>query len=113
MLIQQRYGLFPRIVGKGDNAQRLKDLLIRMRPELSGKGGSFKNNLPTTGMTPSATIENIVIIDREVDFSSALLTQLTYEGLIDELFGISHSQTELASSIVGNAPHQAAQDSPR
>ena len=33
MNIQRRYGLFPRIIGKGDCARRLADALIRMRSE--------------------------------------------------------------------------------
>ena len=31
MEIQQRHGLFPRIIGKGDNAKRVEELLSRMR----------------------------------------------------------------------------------
>jgi hypothetical protein len=34
-------------------------------------------------------IHQIVLIDREVDMITPLLTQFTYEGLIDELFGIN------------------------
>ena len=36
-------------------------------------------------------IENLVLIDRRVDLISPLSTQLTYEGLIDELFGIRNN----------------------
>jgi len=37
-------------------------------------------------------IDNLLIIDRIVDPLTPLLTQLTYEGLIDEFFGIHNSQ---------------------
>lgn len=61
---------------------------------------------------PSTSIENLIIIDRDVDFASLLLTQLTYEGLIDELIGIKHNKAEIDSSVVGgsvpNKPQQAA-----
>ena len=40
-------------------------------------------------MTPK--IDNLIIIDRNVDFITPLMTQLTYEGLIDENFGIKYS----------------------
>ena len=33
-------------------------------------------------------IGHIFLIDRDVDFVSALCTQTTYEGLVDETFGI-------------------------
>jgi len=60
-------------------------------------------------MMPSATIESLIIIDREIDFATPLLTQLTYEGLIDELLGIKDNQTEVDTSIVGPAPGQNPQ----
>lgn len=36
-------------------------------------------------------IHSAVLIDREVDMVTPLLTQFTYEGLIDELFGINNN----------------------
>ncbi|KAK0353465.1 Vacuolar protein-sorting-associated protein 33 [Friedmanniomyces endolithicus] len=106
MLLQKQYGLFPRILGKGDNAKKLADLLQRMRSEEDVNASSDPNNtyLTSFALTPSATIENLIIIDREVDFPTALATQLTYEGLLDEVFGVSHNQTEVDSSILGGAP---------
>lgn len=32
----------------------------------------------------------MLVIDRQVDMVSALCTQLTYEGLVDEVVGIKH-----------------------
>lgn len=58
------------------------------------------------GMMPSAAIESLIIIDREVDMATPLLTQLTYEGLIDEMFGIRNNQAEIDTSIIGQAPGQ-------
>ncbi|KKY24916.1 putative vacuolar sorting protein [Phaeomoniella chlamydospora] len=88
MLIQQRHGLFPRIVGKGDNARRLAQLLQRGRKELDVEEG----------------YSALVVIDRDVDFATVLLTQLTYEGLIDETVGIYQNQAEVDATIVGSAP---------
>ncbi|RDL34724.1 Sec1 family protein [Venustampulla echinocandica] len=102
MLIQQKNGLFPRITGKGDNAKKLADLLARMRREaIAGEDSNESNKL---GLTPSTTIESLIVIDREVDYTTPLLTQLTYEGLIDEVVGIQNNQAEVDSSIVGAAP---------
>ena len=33
-------------------------------------------------------IDNLILIDRHVDMVTPMLTQLTYEGLIDEIIGI-------------------------
>ncbi|EFR03156.1 vacuolar protein sorting-associated protein 33A [Nannizzia gypsea CBS 118893] len=105
MQIQLRHGYFPRIVGKGDNARKVVDQLLRMRRELDAEGG-----LGGSGgkLMASNTIESLIIIDRDVDFATVLMTQLTYEGLVDELFGINHNHTEVDTSIIGSAAPQAS-----
>ena len=103
MAMQRKYGLFPRIIGKGDNAHRLMEILLKMRAAAQVDGPSGLS--PATHL-PSADIESLIIIDREVDFSTPLLTQLTYEGLIDEVFGIKDNQAEVDTSVVGTAPGQ-------
>jgi hypothetical protein len=40
----------------------------------------------------SDKIDSLIIIDRKVDMVTPLLTQLTYEGLIDELIGIKNCE---------------------
>ncbi|KZF26012.1 Sec1-like protein [Xylona heveae TC161] len=113
MLIQQQHGLFPRILGKGDNSRRLADLLIRMRSEVAA-GEDIKSAASTVGLTPSSSIESLIVIDREVDFATPLLTQLTYEGLLDELYSVQDNQAEVDTSIVGAAnPSQPNQGSSR
>lgn len=111
MDIQQRHGYFPRIVGKGDHARRLADLLLRMRKELDAEESSGLTGLSLRGLLPSAEIESLVVIDREVDFATPLLTQLTYEGLIDELVGIKHNQADVDTSITGGNSTPQAQES--
>jgi lysine-specific histone demethylase 1 len=105
MEIQQNHGLFPRIIGKGDNAKRVADLLSRMRQELLA--GEDASEIHKTGLTPSTTNEAVILIDREVDFVTPLLTQLTYEGLIDEVFEIQNNQTKVDTTVVG-APAQSS-----
>lgn len=113
MDIQRRHGYIPRIVGKGDNARRLADLLLRMRKEFDAEEGSGLSDSSSRGLLPSASIESLIIIDREVDFGTPLLTQLTYEGLIDETVGIKHNQADLDSTIVGFPTAPQAQESSR
>lgn len=59
-------------------------MMLRMRRELDGQEPQI---------TPQ--IDNLVIIDRTVDLLTPMLTQLTYEGLIDELYGINNSKSVL------------------
>lgn len=105
MEVQQNHGLFPRIIGKGDNAKHVADMLGRLRQELLA--GEDANDSSKPSLTPSTTNESVIIIDREVDFVTPLLTQLTYEGLIDELFGIQNNQAKVDTTVVG-APAQSS-----
>ena len=41
-------------------------------------------------------IDRMLIFDRKVDLITPLVTQLTYEGLIDEAFGINNSKCLLS-----------------
>lgn len=111
MGIQQRHGYFPRIVGKGDNARRLADLLLRMRKELDAEESSGLADSSARGLLPSADTENLIIVDRDVDFGTPLLTQLTYEGLIDEYVGIKNNQADVDTSVVGPASAPQPQES--
>lgn len=63
--------------------QTVCDLLERMRKEM------FSNMSSAKELTPQ--IDAVVLLDRNVDLMTPLSTQLTYEGLIDEIYGINHS----------------------
>ncbi|KAL1898410.1 Vacuolar protein-sorting-associated protein 33 [Ceratocystis pirilliformis] len=112
MEIQQTHGLFPRIIGKGDNAKRVAEMLDRMRQEtLAGQDPTDKTR---QRLTPSTKIESVIIVDREVDLVTPLLTQLTYEGLIDEVFEINHNQAKIDTTVVGaQAPTSGASSQTR
>ncbi|GBP27008.1 Vacuolar protein sorting-associated protein 33A [Eumeta japonica] len=77
--IQQLYGVIPRVFGKGQAAKQVWDLLCRLNKEDQGIGQK--------SMAPSC-IDQLLLLDRAIDFTTIMATQLTYEGLIDELFGI-------------------------
>ncbi|QIW96227.1 hypothetical protein AMS68_001745 [Peltaster fructicola] len=109
MMLQKQYGLFPRILGKGDNAKHFADLLQRMRSEDEVDAISDPNNtyLTSFGITPSSILDNLIVIDREIDLPTVMATQLTYEGLIEEVFSITNNSTEVESAIFGTtAPQQ-------
>lgn len=80
MTLQSIFGFFPNIIGIGPAADKVNKMIQRMRRE----GASLEKPL-----TPR--IENLVLIDRRVDLITPLSTQLTYEGLIDELFRITNN----------------------
>ncbi|WFD31408.1 Vacuolar protein-sorting-associated protein 33 [Malassezia sp. CBS 17886] len=96
MTMQLSVGLFPRILGKGDMAQRLCDMLVRQRREhcASDPGNAALQ-------TPSAAVDALIVLDRTVDLVTPLSTQLTYAGLIDELIGVDHGFVEVDAAWLG------------
>ncbi|KAG8936355.1 hypothetical protein FRC02_002948 [Tulasnella sp. 418] len=106
--IQQAYGVFPRILGKGDAAKKLASLLVHLR---AYPPNSSSNNARLS--TPSDVFDSLVIIDRSVDLITPLLTQLTYQGLIDEFMGIKNSHVELDASLLNpQQPSTASSSTP-
>lgn len=65
----------------------------RMRVEMFGNSASAREVVPQ--------IDALVLLDRSVDLLTPLSTQLTYEGLIDEVFGIKHCEDSGDSLWVG------------
>lgn len=73
--IQSVFGTIPKVYGQG----RASEMTLQLTNLLMEK----KN------LTATNDIGYLFLFDRDVDFASVLLTQLTYEGLLDETFGIS------------------------
>ena len=55
----------------------------------------MKQEMATEEADRVPQIDTIIIIDRQIDLISPLITQLTYEGLIDEFFSIRNSSVKL------------------
>lgn len=55
-----------------------------------------------------AQIDALLLIDRSIDLYSPLLTQLTYEGLLDELFGIRNNSVKVAASKFAQIDQQSS-----
>ncbi|KAM0747571.1 putative ATP binding protein [Meredithblackwellia eburnea MCA 4105] len=92
MTVQRAFGLIPRIVGKGDNAQRLAQLLPRLHRELPLATAST--------LEKSSDIEAMIVIDRQVDMVTPLCTQLTYLGLVDEVVGVNNAHVEVDPALL-------------
>ncbi|KAJ8675690.1 hypothetical protein QAD02_011476 [Eretmocerus hayati] len=84
--LQKLYGPINRVTGRGPAASKVWELMQRLGRETEDIRVS--NN-------QSPVIEHLLLLDRSVDLLSPLITQLTYEGLIDEIFGISNTTVKL------------------
>jgi hypothetical protein len=92
-------GLVPHIRGKGAAARALADALLRLRREDAAGGapvGSAGAQAAATAPPPGwGAPALMILIDRAVDWVTPLCTQLTYEGLIDEILGIKNGTVTL------------------
>ncbi|KAJ3319480.1 hypothetical protein HDV06_006290 [Boothiomyces sp. JEL0866] len=92
MKFQILYGFFPRIVGKGDASYLLAEMLDSARLAYLTDAG------PKESLGES-DFDSLLILDRTVDMVTPMRTQLTYEGLIDELYTIKSTFVELDASF--------------
>ncbi|XP_051017460.1 vacuolar protein sorting-associated protein 33A [Acomys russatus] len=84
MTLQALYGTIPQIFGKGECARQVANMMVRMKREFTGSQNSV-----------FPVFDNLLLLDRNVDLLTPLATQLTYEGLIDEIYGIQNSYVKL------------------
>uniref|UniRef100_A0A8C2PTC7 Vacuolar protein sorting-associated protein 33A n=1 Tax=Cyprinus carpio TaxID=7962 RepID=A0A8C2PTC7_CYPCA len=84
MTLQALYGTIPQIFGKGECARHVANMMLRMKREFAG---SHTQILPV--------FDTLLLLDRNVDLLTPLATQLTYEGLIDEIFSITNGYVKL------------------
>jgi len=98
MALQAVFGFIPRIYGKGRSAKQLCEYMMSMRREM--QAAELELSVPPQ-------FDTLIILDRQVDLISPLITQLTYEGLIDECFEINNTCIKLPSDKFANQ----AQDS--
>jgi len=79
-MLEDLYGRVGRVTGKGPVVKQIWDLVSKISLEPCKPTSKANRNYKT--------IDHLVLIDRSVDLMTPMATQLTFEGLIDELFGI-------------------------
>lgn len=102
--LQQQWGTIPHIKGKGDAAAAVQRIMSKLRME-QGK------DVPLAG--PDG-VDTLILLDRSVDMATPMCTQLTYEGLLDEVFGLTCGQLrapDTGSSTSGSATEATASGS--
>jgi len=85
--LQSLYGAIPSVFAQGRTVRRL----LNLAELYSQTYGRPRAKAPEIG--------HLVILDRDVDWASCLLSPLTYEGLLDETFGISCGTVEFPTEV--------------
>uniref|UniRef100_A0A034VX74 Vacuolar protein sorting-associated protein 33A n=1 Tax=Bactrocera dorsalis TaxID=27457 RepID=A0A034VX74_BACDO len=92
--LQRLYGQIPKIYGKGIHSQRIWEHAKQLGAEEKMLNGD------------KGLIDQIILLDRSIDILSAVATQLTYEGLIDEFFGIKNNQLVLPAELFSSSAEE-------
>ena len=120
--LQLLYGVIPNVKGKGAASKKILQTLCHLRCESGaalqsdrmdacGVEAWWQNNTSAVasangevdgGPGGRGAIDTLVLLDREVDMVSPLITPLTYEGLLDELIGIDNGKVKLDASLMGD-----------
>mmetsp|Transcript_23389 Transcript_23389/g.79573 ORF Transcript_23389/g.79573 Transcript_23389/m.79573 type:complete len:509 (-) Transcript_23389:1108-2634(-) len=85
--IQRSAGYFTHIYGKGKASLQVAQMLSRARKGNSSDQARSSENKPG--------IDVLLMLDREVDMITPTCTQLTYEGLIDEVLKLHNNTVEI------------------
>ena len=85
--LQSLFGTIPNVFGQGKSVTRL----LKLETLYNQTFGKPRARTPEIG--------HLVILDRDLDWASCLLSPLTYEGLLDETFGISCGTVEFPTEV--------------
>ena len=107
--IQEVHGIIPNVKSKGAASRKVLQSLLHIRcgRETFEQGSVFSSanqefgNSSTADINSKCDIDTLVLLDREVDLVSPLISPLTYEGLIDDLIGIENGKIVLDASVLG------------
>ncbi|CAD8139366.1 unnamed protein product [Paramecium octaurelia] len=94
--IQLLMGNIPNIYCKGDGAKMVYDIIKVESLELEQDQDSQE-------------VESLIIYDRSIDLITPMLTQLVYEGLVDEQFGINGNLVSVQKKIFGKEGQEGEQ----
>jgi len=86
--LQTLFGAIPLVCGQGKAAKIVHKLSKTLLDE------DKTNRLPNY-----SKIDQLILIDRSVDFVTPLCSQVTYEGLLDDIFGINCGQIEFGEDV--------------
>jgi len=85
--LQSIFGNIPNILAVGRNVQRL----FKLEKQFHKHFGQYKQSQPDIG--------SLFVFERDTDWTSCLLSPLTYEGLLDETFGVSCGTVEFGPEV--------------
>ena len=92
LLLEKQHGTIPVIHGKGHFAAMARTLYERLK-ELQQVGTVHKEG--------GSQITELILFDRSCDYVTPLCSQLTYEGILDDTFGIKSGFVQIGEEVMG------------
>lgn len=92
ILMEDIYGTIPVFHGKGDQSEMVWDLFIRLKELMK---------LPPRAREGGVGISEVILLDRRCDLITPLISQLTYEGILDDNIRIQSGYIRIAKEITG------------
>ncbi|CAI5746919.1 unnamed protein product [Peronospora destructor] len=92
--LQTVFGMIPHVKYKGMMAKVIYQMMAHFRREQDVAGN------PIGVLDPE--IDTLVLIDRNVDLVTPMCSPMTYEGLLDEILGITHGFITVDSELIAD-----------
>lgn len=86
--LQTLYGLIPTVYGVGEVSVRTNCLMKKLYADLGEPRSS-----------PDQPVSHIFLLDRNLDLTSVLMTGLTYESMLHDIFGISCGKVSFGGKV--------------
>lgn len=92
IMLEEIYGTIPVVHGKGHLADNVWQLVDRLKDAKKD---------PTVLKPGGPGITELILFDRQCDLVTPLCSQLTYEGILDDTFGIKSGYVEFDKALTG------------
>ncbi|KAG6964941.1 hypothetical protein JG688_00007464 [Phytophthora aleatoria] len=92
--LQTVFGMIPHVKYKGAMAKVIYQMMAHFRREQEVAGN------PIGVLDPE--IDTVVLIDRNVDLVTPMCSPMTYEGLLDEILGITHGFITVDAELIAD-----------
>lgn len=93
IILEEIFGQIPMVHGKGERAGMVWDLFLRLK--------EAKRVRPRPREGGGTGISQMIIFDRTCDLVTPLCSQLTYEGILDDVVNIKSGYIEISRDITG------------
>ncbi len=106
--LQLQFGTIPQVKSKGAASRKVLQKMLHLRRKETLLESHENGHKPYSayasnvmGGSGRPEIDTLVVLDREMDLVSPLLSPLTYEGLIDDLLGVENCATRVSEELFG------------